>query len=87
MGEHVTLKDFAGFSGDLDTFENSTGKQSVYTVWRDLEIMYHVATLLPYDPQDSKQLTKRKYLADKDKSVAQPKKKKGPAPEKVGANN
>jgi hypothetical protein len=62
LGESVKLEGFAGFSGDLDTVEGNTGKQSVFTVWRGLEIMYHVATLLPYDPQDPQQLTKRKYL-------------------------
>lgn len=62
IGEMVKLENFAGFSGDLDTVEGNTGKSSVYSTWRGLEIMFHVATLLPYDPQDPQQIAKRKYL-------------------------
>jgi RAP1 GTPase activating protein 1 len=62
IGDVVKLENFAGFSGDLDTVEGNTGKSSVYSTWRGLEIMYHVATLLPYDPQDPQQVAKRKYL-------------------------
>jgi hypothetical protein len=62
IGDMVKLENFAGFSGDLDTVEGNTGKSSVYSTWRGLEIMFHVATLLPYDPQDPQQIAKRKYL-------------------------
>jgi RAP1 GTPase activating protein 1 len=44
LGEHVKLQDFRGFAGDLDTVEGLTGKTSVYTTWRGLEIMYHVVS-------------------------------------------
>jgi len=32
--------------------ENTTGTHSVYTEWEDLEIMFHVSTLLPPDTRN-----------------------------------
>ena len=35
---------------------DQTGKYSVYTEFNDQEIMFHVSTLLPYDPGDRQQV-------------------------------
>ncbi len=35
---------------------NKKGKNSVYTRWRGLEIMFHVSTLLPYADWDDNKL-------------------------------
>ena len=45
------------FRGGLDTGSDQTGEESVYTNFKDREIMFHVSTLLPHDPLDSQQVS------------------------------
>lgn len=45
------------FRGGLDIGSDQTGEESVYTTFKDREIMFHVSTLLPYDPLDSQQVS------------------------------
>ena len=54
LGERVKLLGFPNFLGGLDKDHNLTGEESLYTEYNDLELMFHVATLMPfteYDPQ------------------------------------
>ena len=54
LGERVKLLGFQQFLGGLDKDHNLTGEESLYTEYRDLQIMFHVATFMPftgYDPQ------------------------------------
>ncbi len=56
LGGRVPLHGFKGFLGGLDNERNLTGELSVYSKFQDLEIMFHVATLLPFSPKDSQQV-------------------------------
>lgn len=47
---------FKGFLGGLDSDRDLTGELSVYTKFQELEIMFHVSTLLPFSPNDSQQV-------------------------------
>jgi len=40
------------------SIDDTTGTHSVYTKWRDMEVMFHVSTLLPYStsPDDKQQV-------------------------------
>lgn len=49
LGQKIALKGWRGYRGDLDNRENTTGTHSIYTEFEDLEIMFHVAPLLPSD--------------------------------------
>ena len=42
---------------------DSTGTHSLYTTYKDYEIMFHVSTLLPYTP-NNKQQVNRNTLGD-----------------------
>lgn len=33
-----------------------TGTHSVYTNWRNIEIMFHVSTMLPYEAHDAQKV-------------------------------
>lgn len=44
------------FRGGLDVSHGQTGSQSVYTVFRRREIMFHVSTKLPYTDGDTQQV-------------------------------
>lgn len=43
---------FEKYRGGLDTVHDLTGELSVYTNWRNIEIMFHVSTYLPYEKHD-----------------------------------
>lgn len=51
------LKGFQGFLGGLDNEKGMTGELSVSTEYAGLEIMFHVAPLMPYDPNDPQQVS------------------------------
>ena len=43
---------------------NSTGERSVYTAYKGFEIMFHVATMLPYNPHDEQQVCKKRHIGN-----------------------
>jgi hypothetical protein len=57
LGETVDLLGWSHFKGGLDNKNDSTGTQSVYTVFSGHEIMFHVSTMLPYSNDDSQQVS------------------------------
>lgn len=46
------------FRGGLDVTHGQTGVESVYTIFRDREIMFHVSTKLPFTEGDAQQVTR-----------------------------
>jgi hypothetical protein len=41
-----------------------TGLHSVYTHWRSIEVMFHVATLLPYEKNDPQKLQRKRHVGN-----------------------
>ncbi|CAH1239895.1 RAP1GAP [Branchiostoma lanceolatum] len=64
LGEQVELQDFEGYRGGLDTSHGQTGKTSVYTKFKDREVMFHVSTKLPYTEGDSQQLQRKRHIGN-----------------------
>ncbi len=75
LGEKVQLSGFTGFNGGLDTSEGKgnvlsngeavgSGSHSIYTKWNDMEIMFHVSTMLPHTPNDSQQVDRKRFLGN-----------------------
>ncbi|KAJ8401657.1 hypothetical protein AAFF_G00376280 [Aldrovandia affinis] len=64
LGDCVELQDFKGFRGGLDVSHGQTGSQSVYTVFRDREVMFHVSTKLPYTEGDPQQLQRKRHVGN-----------------------
>ncbi|KAI1903276.1 hypothetical protein AGOR_G00025540 [Albula goreensis] len=64
LGDCVDLQDFKGFRGGLDVSHGQTGSQSVYTVFRDREVMFHVSTKLPYTEGDPQQLQRKRHIGN-----------------------
>ena len=56
MGQRVKLLGFKKFLGGLDGDRNFTGKESVFVEYKDLEVMFHVSTLMPYTENDPQQV-------------------------------
>ncbi|GIY59226.1 rap1 GTPase-activating protein 1 [Caerostris darwini] len=64
LGDKVELKGFSGFRGGLDTQDGLTGQTSLYTQFEDVEIMFHVSTLLPYSRTDPQQLQRKRHIGN-----------------------
>eukprot|EP01102_Stenamoeba_stenopodia_P007108 TRINITY_DN1983_c0_g1_i1.p1 TRINITY_DN1983_c0_g1~~TRINITY_DN1983_c0_g1_i1.p1 ORF type:complete len:510 (+),score=130.87 TRINITY_DN1983_c0_g1_i1:403-1932(+) len=64
LGDKVTLCGWSGFRGGLDIKTNTKGTHSVFTSWNSFNIMYHVATLLPYNPKDKQQLERKNMIGN-----------------------
>eukprot|EP01104_Vermistella_antarctica_P012559 TRINITY_DN3668_c0_g1_i3.p1 TRINITY_DN3668_c0_g1~~TRINITY_DN3668_c0_g1_i3.p1 ORF type:complete len:1846 (-),score=409.18 TRINITY_DN3668_c0_g1_i3:971-6508(-) len=65
LGERIDLSGWTKFAGSLDTANNKTGKESVYTPFDGgKEIMFEVVPLLPIDPTDRKQSLRRRHVDD-----------------------
>ncbi|XP_078535444.1 rap1 GTPase-activating protein 2 isoform X1 [Lissotriton helveticus] len=64
LGDTVLLQDFKGFRGGLDVSHGQTGTESVYTVFRDKEIMFHVSTKLPFTEGDAQQLQRKRHIGN-----------------------
>ena len=56
IGRRVRLKNFAGFRGGLDNQNDTTGTHSLYTNFKDKQIMFHVSTMLPHSTSDKQQV-------------------------------
>ncbi|XP_033320930.1 rap GTPase activating protein radish isoform X2 [Megalopta genalis] len=64
LGDKVRLKGFDKYKGGLDTIHDLTGLYSVYTNWRNIEIMFHVSTLLPYEKNDAQKLQRKRHIGN-----------------------
>ncbi|XP_066464482.1 signal-induced proliferation-associated 1-like protein 1 isoform X3 [Eleutherodactylus coqui] len=64
LGERVRLKGFEKYRAQLDTKTDSTGTHSLYTNYKDYEIMFHVSTMLPYTPNNKQQLLRKRHIGN-----------------------
>uniref|UniRef100_A0A3Q3JZ95 Rap-GAP domain-containing protein n=1 Tax=Monopterus albus TaxID=43700 RepID=A0A3Q3JZ95_MONAL len=64
LGNNIELQDFKGFRGGLDVSHGQTGTESVYTVFRQREIMFHVSTKLPFTEGDIQQLQRKRHIGN-----------------------
>lgn len=64
LGDVINLKDWNGYTGGLDTNKNMTGTHSVFTKFHDQQIMFHVAPMLPHDPECPQQLERKRHLGN-----------------------
>uniref|UniRef100_A0A3Q2U8P3 Signal-induced proliferation-associated 1 like 1 n=1 Tax=Fundulus heteroclitus TaxID=8078 RepID=A0A3Q2U8P3_FUNHE len=64
LGERVRLKGFNKYRAQLDTKTDSTGTHSLYTTYKDYEIMFHVSTMLPYTPNNKQQLLRKRHIGN-----------------------
>lgn len=56
------MKGFDKYKGGLDTVHDLTGKESVYTCFNGIELMFHVSTMLPHEENDSQKLQKKRHI-------------------------
>jgi hypothetical protein len=64
IADKIQLKGWDKFAGGLDVKSNSTGTNSYYTNFKGYEIMFHVAPMLPYFPQDTQQVERKRHIGN-----------------------
>lgn len=64
MGERIVLQGWSKYRAGLDVKANNTGTHSIYTQFRHHEIMFHVATLLPYDEKDTQKVERKRHIGN-----------------------
>lgn len=64
IGIFVDLSTHLGFNGKLDNTNFSNGRYQLYYADDRFEIMYHVAPLIPTDPQNDQQIYKKRHIGN-----------------------
>ncbi|KAM6972491.1 signal-induced proliferation-associated 1-like protein 2 [Aplochiton taeniatus] len=64
LGQTVRLHGFTKYKAQLDTQTDSTGTHSLYTTYKDYELMFHVSTLLPYTHNNRQQLLRKRHIGN-----------------------
>eukprot|EP01119_Soliformovum_irregulare_P009010 TRINITY_DN2211_c0_g2_i6.p1 TRINITY_DN2211_c0_g2~~TRINITY_DN2211_c0_g2_i6.p1 ORF type:complete len:386 (+),score=104.68 TRINITY_DN2211_c0_g2_i6:1243-2400(+) len=62
LGTTVNLEEHQGYRGGLDAHRD--GKFSLFTQYEDIEIMWHVSTMLTHNPADPKHVTKKRHIGN-----------------------
>lgn len=66
LGETITLKGWKGYTAGLDVESDMTGKHSLFTIHRSFDIMFHVATMLPFEEGEDmiQQISRKRHLGN-----------------------
>ncbi|KAL7719027.1 Rap GTPase-activating protein [Entamoeba marina] len=64
IGETVKLEGFTKYRGGLDIKSNTTGTTSVATSFNDIDIMFHVSTMLQHVDSDPQHLDKKRHIGN-----------------------
>ncbi|KAM9971310.1 hypothetical protein ACTFIW_011287 [Dictyostelium discoideum] len=64
LGDRVQLQGWTKYRGGLDIKDNTTGTHSIYKKWRDFEIMYHVAPMIPCRAADEQSVERKRHLGN-----------------------
>ncbi|KAM7421023.1 hypothetical protein PAMA_015289 [Pampus argenteus] len=64
LGETIQLQGFTRFRGGLDVSHGQTGSEAVFTSFHGREIMFHVATKLPFTEGDPQQLQRKRHIGN-----------------------
>uniref|UniRef100_A0A8K9Y4C2 GTPase-activating Rap/Ran-GAP domain-like protein 3 n=1 Tax=Oncorhynchus mykiss TaxID=8022 RepID=A0A8K9Y4C2_ONCMY len=64
LGDTISLQGWAGYRGGLDTKNDTTGMNSIYTVYQGHELMFHVSTMLPYSKENKQQVERKRHIGN-----------------------
>ncbi|XP_041914839.1 LOW QUALITY PROTEIN: GTPase-activating Rap/Ran-GAP domain-like protein 3 [Alosa sapidissima] len=64
LGDTICLQGWAGYRGGLDTKNDTTGMNSIYTVYQGHELMFHVSTMLPYSKENKQQVERKRHIGN-----------------------
>ncbi|XP_070532264.1 GTPase-activating Rap/Ran-GAP domain-like protein 3 isoform X3 [Ptychodera flava] len=64
LGDQIWLKGWDKFAAGLDVKSNTTGTESIYTIYEGHEIMFHVSTMLPYSKDNKQQVERKRHIGN-----------------------
>lgn len=64
LGTRVQLKNWTGYRGGLDVKSDTTGTESLYATFADIQVMFHVSTMLPNQVDDQQRVEKKRHLGN-----------------------
>lgn len=64
LGTTIELQDWTKFRGGLDVRGGTTGVHAVYTEFHNYQIMFHVSTMLPFQPDDAQRVERKRHLGN-----------------------
>ena len=64
LGHKIQLNGFTGYSGGLDTKNGKTGEFTYYSNWKDFEVVFHCATMLPFVEGDDQQIDRKRHIGN-----------------------
>ncbi|XP_077987218.1 GTPase-activating Rap/Ran-GAP domain-like protein 3 [Glandiceps talaboti] len=64
LGDMIRLKGWDRFNAGLDVKSNTTGTDSIYTIYEGHEIMFHVSTMLPYSKDNKQQVERKRHIGN-----------------------
>ncbi|KAL7677435.1 hypothetical protein ACOME3_003674 [Neoechinorhynchus agilis] len=64
IAQKISLNGYGGYNGELDTKYDLTGESSYASNFEGNQIMFHVATLLPFNPNDPQQIEKKRHIGN-----------------------
>jgi len=64
LGGKICLKGWDRYRGGLDVHNNMTGTESVFTLFEDHQIMFHVSQLLPFSSEDTQQVERKRHIGN-----------------------
>jgi len=64
LGTKIELKGWPKFAGGLDVKRDATGTHSIFTDWKNYQVMFHVSTMLPFSASDPQQLERKRHIGN-----------------------
>lgn len=64
LGDRIELSGWEKYKGGLDTKNNSTGTHSIYHEIQDVEVMFHVCSMLPSQEQDVQRVERKRHIGN-----------------------
>jgi len=68
IGTRIKLQGFTEYNGGLDTKQNDTGEESIFTKYGEgpvpLQIMFHCAPMLPFQEMDAQKVERKRHIGN-----------------------
>ncbi|CEG83953.1 hypothetical protein RMATCC62417_17815 [Rhizopus microsporus] len=64
MGHKIQLKGYKGYAAGLDTKTGESGEFAYVSKWRDYDITFHVAAIMPSQVNDKQQVLRKKHIGN-----------------------
>jgi RAP1 GTPase activating protein 1 len=64
IGEKIELSTWKQFRGGLDVKSGTTGTHTIYKRFNNNDIIFHVSTMLPFNPKDKQQLERKRHIGN-----------------------